>query len=230
MGPRPERGAAAVALLTLRGTPFLYAGEELGLEDAVVAPERQVDPGGRDGCRAPIPWTADPPHGWGPTPWLPFPPDVASRAVEAQDSDPTSVLHLYRRLLAARRASPALHEGDQEVLPTSGSVLGWRRRTGDDERTVLINMGPTPARVEATGRSRCRATERAKDGPSREPWPATPPCSSLREADPGAGLEQQPTLIVDRQGGLAGRQRPDGLPHHVVAPPVGQATAVAHQQ
>ena len=50
--------AAAVLLLTLRGTPFLYAGEELGLEDAVVPPDRVVDPGGRDGCRAPIPWDA----------------------------------------------------------------------------------------------------------------------------------------------------------------------------
>jgi alpha-glucosidase len=59
--------AAAVLLLTLRGTPFLYQGEELGLVDAVVPEDRRVDPGGRDGCRAPIPWSGDPDHGW-PTP------------------------------------------------------------------------------------------------------------------------------------------------------------------
>ena len=69
-------------LLTLRGTPFLYAGEELGLEDAVVPEDRQVDPGGRDGCRAPIPWEPGPAHGW-PTddPWLPWPPDADARNV-----------------------------------------------------------------------------------------------------------------------------------------------------
>ena len=56
--------AAAVLLLTLRGTPFLYQGEELGLLDGVVPPERRVDPGGRDGCRSPVPWDGTPDHGW----------------------------------------------------------------------------------------------------------------------------------------------------------------------
>ena len=63
-GDERRAGAAAVLLLTLRGTPFLYQGEELGLEDADVPEERRIDPGGRDGCRAPIPWTPDPGHGW----------------------------------------------------------------------------------------------------------------------------------------------------------------------
>src|SRR5690606_34127636 len=68
--------AAAVMLLTLRGTPFVFQGEELGLEDALITPETQVDPGGRDGARAPMPWLARPPHGWGAyRAWLPFPPD-----------------------------------------------------------------------------------------------------------------------------------------------------------
>ena len=71
---RARARAAAVLLLTLPGTPFLYAGEELGLEDAVVPRERRVDPGGRDGCRAPIPWDASPRHGWAGEPWLPWPP------------------------------------------------------------------------------------------------------------------------------------------------------------
>src|SRR5207248_1033907 len=74
-GSERRARAAAVLLLTLRGTPFIYQGEELGLEDAVIEPNERVDPGGRDGTRAPIPWTAAPDHGWaGPAPWLPFPP------------------------------------------------------------------------------------------------------------------------------------------------------------
>src|SRR5204863_90326 len=71
-GSEAAARAAAVLLLTLRGTPFLYQGEELGLEDAVVPPERAVDPGARDGCRAPIPWDASPAHGWPAPPWLPW--------------------------------------------------------------------------------------------------------------------------------------------------------------
>src|SRR5204863_3949093 len=95
-GSEAAARAAAVLLLTLRGTPFLYQGEELGLEDAVVPPERRVDPGARDGCRAPIPWTAAAPHGWqGAQPWLPFPPEPDQRSVEAQRDDPGSIVHLY---------------------------------------------------------------------------------------------------------------------------------------
>ena len=109
-GNEARARAAAVMLLTLRGTPFVYAGEELGLEDAVVPPEREVDPGGRDGSRAPIPWEPGPGHGWagGDRAWLPWPPDAdRGRDVASLQADPGSILHLYRRLLAARRASPA---------------------------------------------------------------------------------------------------------------------------
>jgi alpha-glucosidase len=145
--------AAAVLLLTLRGTPFLYAGEELGLEDAVVPPDREVDPGGRDGCRAPIPWEPSPQHGWATTgeAWLPWPPDAAgahNAATERQD--PASMLHLYRRVLAARRASAALTSGDFAWLATPEGILGWSRRsagTGEgaeapagDHRVVLIDL------------------------------------------------------------------------------------------
>ncbi len=134
--------SAAVLLLTLRGTPFLYMGEELGLEDAEVPDDRVVDPGGRDGCRAPIPWTRDPSHGWPAEPWLPWPPHATDRSVEALRDDPTSILHLYRRLLAARTASPALHRGTQEPFELPEGVLGWRRFDEDsgDERIVLVNF------------------------------------------------------------------------------------------
>lgn len=69
-----DERARAAAFLSLgqRSTPYLYAGEELGLGDATIPPDAVVDPGGRDGCRAPIPWSAAALHGWGPAPWLPF--------------------------------------------------------------------------------------------------------------------------------------------------------------
>ena len=155
-GSEGRARAAAVAYLTQRGTPVLYAGEELGLEDSAVPPNRIVDPGGRDGCRAPLPWEVEAPHGWGSHPWLPFPPDAPARSVEAQRDDPDSVLHLYRRILAARRASPALQLGEMEMVPTPSGVLGWHRRhTGDDgavdHRIVLVNFTADDTPVDVDG-------------------------------------------------------------------------------
>ncbi len=133
--------AAAVLLLGLRGTPFLYQGEELGLLDAEVPPERRVDPGGRDGCRAPLPWRAGPGHGWPAEPWLPFPPEAAARSVEAQRADPASILHLYRALLQERRTSPALHAGTLRWLDAPDGVLAFERHHPDgDRRVVVVNM------------------------------------------------------------------------------------------
>lgn len=134
--------AAAVMLLTLRGTAFLFQGEELGLEDARIDATTRVDPGGRDGPRAPIPWQSASPHGWpGAHPWLPFPPDAQTLAAETQWHDPDSMLHLYRRLIAARKRSPALRWGEWEELPSPPEVLAYRRRCGSDERIVAVNFG-----------------------------------------------------------------------------------------
>jgi alpha-glucosidase len=156
-GSEARARAAAVLLLTLRGTPFMYMGEELGLSDAEVPPERVVDPGGRDGCRAPIPWTIEADHGWGPDPWLPFAPDASEHSVEAESGDPDSMLALYRHLLHTRRSVPALHLGSIELLDAPPGVLRWRRRSdaGADagvegvpgEVEVAVNF--TGAAVEA---------------------------------------------------------------------------------
>ena len=145
---------AAVLLLTLRGTPVLYMGEELGLEDAVVPPDRVVDPGGRDGCRAPIPWDANPSHGWNAEPWLPWPPEPDARNVETLKREPDSILHLYRRLLAARRDSSALREGSLTLLPSADSLLVYRREHsrrehGADRRIVLINFSSESVAFES---------------------------------------------------------------------------------
>ena len=148
--------AAAVLLLTLRGTPFVYQGEELGLLDAVVGEDQVVDPGGRDGCRAPLPWDDSDDHGW-PTdqpagPWLPFPPDPAARNYATLRRDPDSILHLYRRLLAVRRATPALVAGEQTALELPDGLLGYRRNAGQVALHGADQLHRTTGRDRREGR------------------------------------------------------------------------------
>lgn len=178
-GSEARARCAAVLLLTLRGTAFLFAGEEIGLEDA--APEAEpLDPGGRDGCRAPIPWDGSHDHGWdlaGLEPWLPWPPDAANRNVAAQRADPDSILHLYRRLLTERRSSAALRRGTLELLESPPETLAFLRRAGADERMVVVNFGSSEQRVgQAEGRTVLVST--AYSSPSSSPsssaaWPAS---------------------------------------------------------
>ncbi len=168
-GSEARARAAAFLLLGLQGTAFLYAGDELGLEDAEVGPEEAVDPGGRDGCRAPIPWDASPGHGWAARPWLPWPPGPDLRNVASQRQDPGSVLHLHRRLLAARRASPALRLGDLEVLDAPEGVLAWSRVHAADRRTVAVNFTGAPRPVPLDGDG--WVVEVASDGAGEgRPW------------------------------------------------------------
>jgi alpha-glucosidase len=150
-GSEERARATAVLLLTLRGTPFLYAGEELGLEDGAPAKE-PLDPGGRDGCRAPIPWDGTAEHGWqleGATPWLDWPPDAATRNMAALRDEPTSILHLYRRMLAERKRSPALRRGTLELLDGPSELLAYWRMAGDDARLVVVNFGTSAAQLGA---------------------------------------------------------------------------------
>ncbi len=152
----PRARAAAVLLLTLRGTPFVYQGDELGLTDAEVPADRQVDPGGRDGCRAPVPWDGTADHGWptsgGTTTWLPFPPDADTRNRATLAGDPASILHLYRRALAVRRATPALVLGDLELLESPEGTLAYRRVLDGDACTVVVNFRGEEVDVAALGK------------------------------------------------------------------------------
>ena len=151
-GSETRARTAAVVLLTLRGTPFLYAGEELGLLDAGVPPARRLDPGGRDGCRAPLPWDGTALHGW-PTvePWLPWPPDAATRNAEAQAADPDSILALYRRLLAVRRRTAALHPGCLRLVDAPPGVLAYEREASDGSRRVAANFREEAVAIAVEG-------------------------------------------------------------------------------
>jgi alpha-glucosidase len=141
--------AAAMLLLTLRGTPTLYYGDELGLVDVDVPPARVVDPDGRDPQRSPMPWTGSPGRGFcadGVEPWLPFG-DPALNVAE-QESDPRSMLALHRRLLALRRSSADLLEGAYETVAAGGGVLVYRRGAGT---AVSLNLTSQPAVAPVSG-------------------------------------------------------------------------------
>jgi alpha-glucosidase len=136
--------AAALLLATLRGTPCLFAGEELGLLDADVPLASRVDPGGRDGSRAPIPWDATPLHGWPAEPWLPWPPEAEYRNAQSEAADPVSTLVLYRRLLAIRRTSTALTVGGFGLLGSPSGTLVYERSGAGEVRRVAVNFGDEP--------------------------------------------------------------------------------------
>ena len=144
--------AAAVLLLTIRGSPFIYYGEELGVPgivvdraDAIDPPARRAGPDfpwwNRDQARAPMPWTAGPGGGFTTgRPWLPLPPDSRTRNVAAQRADPDSVLSFHRRLLRLRAATPALHRGGYRRLRTTArGTLAWSRQAGASAAIVVLN-------------------------------------------------------------------------------------------
>jgi alpha-glucosidase len=147
--------AACVLLLTLRGTPFIYQGDELGLTDAEISDEQRVDPGGRDGCRAPIPWDGSPDHGWptgaGVRTWLPMAPEADGRNRMAESAEPGSILHLYRRVIALRHAMPALSRGSFEMMDLPDGVLGYRRTLAGSAVEVLVNFTGAPVAVDPAG-------------------------------------------------------------------------------
>ena len=170
---RRARARAAVLLLTLPGTPFLYAGEELGLEDASVPPDRRVDPGGRDGCRAPIPWDASPRTAGPREPWLPWPPEAA-RALARDPARRSRRRSSTSTAVSSRRAarSPALQVGDWIDRDAPDGVLAYERVAGADRRLVLVNF--TREATGDPGRRSRRGGERRRGGGRRLPRRARP--------------------------------------------------------
>ena len=155
---------AAMLLLTLRGTPTLYYGDEIGLERVPIPPDRVHDPWeknepglgvGRDPSRTPMQWEAA--DGAGFTtgrPWLPFSGDHRERNVAVMRQDPGSILSLYRRLLDLRRSRAALTAGSYRTLEAEGHTLLFERHDGDDELIVALNLGREPHRLALPGEPR----------------------------------------------------------------------------
>jgi alpha-glucosidase len=143
-GDEAKARCALLMLLTLRGTPFLYYGDEIALPDVDVPPERQLDlvPDNRDGCRTPMPWTSEP---W-PNAWLPM--GDTSRNVAAQRDDPGSVLHFVRDLIALRRERGDLRSGSYETLRAPAGAWVWRR---GERTTVALNLSDQPVAIDARG-------------------------------------------------------------------------------
>jgi alpha-glucosidase len=146
---------AATLLLTLRGTPYLYYGEEIGMRNCDPPTRAQVRDSvgrtywpfykGRDGCRTPMQWDDSPNAGFSAdpqaVPWLPLHPNAAWRNVAAQRQDPASLLNWYRRLIEIRRTTPALTGG--MFLPlTHGTryLLAYLRQTPDQVVLVALNF------------------------------------------------------------------------------------------
>jgi len=151
---------AAMLLLTLRGTPTMYYGDELGMVDVPIPRERVQDPYeknvpglgvGRDPERTPMQWDGSRYAGFSTVePWLPVSDDYPVVNVQAADVDNTSILTLYRRLLQLRRAHPALSIGDYVPVAMTGDLLAYIRRTKTERFLVALNLGEGPYAVSLT--------------------------------------------------------------------------------
>ena len=143
-------------MMSLRGSACIYQGEELGLPEADVAFEDLQDPygiefwpefKGRDGCRTPMVWTPDNQNGGfsDVRPWLPVPSEHLPLSVAAQEKDPAALLHHYRRVLAFRRAHPALTKGDHTGLSADGDVIHFTRELDGERLFCAFNVSDTPS-------------------------------------------------------------------------------------
>ena len=158
--PNQTRILLAV-LLTLRGTIFLYQGDELGLPQATVPFDRLRDPfavaaytgkSGRDGARTPMPWTPDGANAGfssAAQTWLPV--DDAHRPLcaRSQEADPASTLHFVRKVIALRKAWPALKTGTAKVVPAPPGVLAFERKGANERLLCLFELSGERARVTA---------------------------------------------------------------------------------
>lgn len=151
--PHQVRGAQLL-LLTLRGTPTMYYGDELGMNDVPIPHEHVHDPfeirepgkgNGRDPERTPMPWSADPQGGFteGSQSWLPLGDNIECSVSEQQD-DPDSILSMVHELIGLRRQHGALSVGSHQPLPSKAPVAAFCRHFGDEYLYIVINFSNEP--------------------------------------------------------------------------------------
>jgi alpha-glucosidase len=180
----------AVLLLTTRGTPQMYYGEELGMRTTDPARIEDVhDPigklgwpkeKGRDGERTPMQWSASANAEFttGATPWLPIPPSASTYNVETESKDPNSIFNAYKRLLALRKSQPALRDGSYEsVNDDDPDVFAYLRRSGTSAVLVALNMGSRPKTVAFHLQSK------EISGSSATPLFSSPPRTGMMQLD-----------------------------------------------
>jgi len=158
---RDQARIAAMLLLTLRGTPTIYFGDEIGMTQVAISPQQIRDPFekrvpglgvGRDGCRTPMQWDASANAGFSlADPWLPVADDFRHENFEKQRCDPTSMFNLYRRLIALRRSRKALVQGSYRPIAASGDLLLFVRGKGRECLLVALNMGKDAVSLPSKG-------------------------------------------------------------------------------
>jgi alpha-glucosidase len=156
-GGQAQARLAGMMLLTLRGTPTIYYGDEIGMENGVIPPEKIQDPQGinlgadrtRDVARTPMQWDATPPYAGfsNSEPWLPVSADYQTRNAAVQAQEPGSMFNFYRSLLWIRRNSPALHGGSYQPVDVVGECYVYLREFGEDRKLVALNFSGEPCQI-----------------------------------------------------------------------------------
>jgi alpha-glucosidase len=166
LGPAQAR-IAAILLLTLRGTPTMYYGDELGMEDVPIPPDLARDPVqkhypdknyGRDPARTPMQWNAEKQAGFSPVKtWLPLPDNYRQVNVERAKADPASLLNFYHRLIQLRQGEHAFRLGKYIPVTEENNILAFIREYEGKRWLVAVNMAhgpaslPLPEKILVTG-------------------------------------------------------------------------------
>lgn len=183
---QPQARILAMLLFTLKGTPFFFAGDEIGMTDVPIPPESVQDvfeklvPGyglNRDPERSPMRWDGSRNGGFTPgRPWLPMGDDVTERNVGSAQEDTRSLIWLYRRLIALRRNEPALTAGTYRPLRSRSDVLMFKRTHANTELLIALNFSASARRFSFEGRAQLLLSTHL----DRDPAPLNSP-SILRE-------------------------------------------------
>jgi alpha-glucosidase len=166
---------AAALLLTIRGTPFLYYGEEIGMTCRRIPRAALRDPLGintwplgflgRDPERTPMQWDDSPNAGFTRgRPWLPLNPDYTSKNVSRQESDPSSLLSWYKKLITLRRSHECLRSGGIRFIDMGRDILAYERFSHQERILVILNFSNRPRRI--TVREECRVLLGSRRAPS----------------------------------------------------------------